>query len=72
MMTFASEGGPAVSPEEQSILSALRSSGGDLSVSDLIVKTALPAARLTSFLLPLEMNGMVKKLAGNRYHLLIK
>ena len=72
MMTFASEEGPAFSPEEQAILSALHSAGGDLSFSDLIVQTALPAARLTSFLLPLEMNGRIKKLAGNRYHLIIK
>ena len=60
----------AFSSEEQSIISALRSAGGDLSLSDLIVTTALPAARLASLLLPLEIRGIVKKLAGNRYHLI--
>ena len=58
------------SSEEQSIISALRSAGGDLSLSDLIVTTALPAAHLASLLLPLEIRGIVKKLAGNRYHLI--
>lgn len=60
----------AATPEEQSIVAALRSEGGDLSLSDLIAKTGLPVARLTSFLLPLEMKGIIRKLAGNKYHLI--
>ena len=70
VMTFEAQEDTAVSPEEGAILAALRSAGGDLSFSELIIQTSLPAARLTSFLLPLEMNGKVKKLAGNRYHLI--
>lgn len=61
---------PVATPEEQSIVSALQACGGDLSLSDLIAKTGLPVARLTSFLLPLEMKGIIRKLAGNKYHLI--
>lgn len=71
LLSFEAESSkPAASPEEQAILSALRTAGGDLSLSDLIIKTSLPVARLTSFLLPLEMQGVIKKLAGNKYHLI--
>lgn len=59
----------SASPEEQSIVAALRAAGGDLSFSDLIVSSGLPVARLTSLLLLMELQGKVKKLAGNRYHL---
>ena len=67
----ASAASPLVAaPEEQSIVAALQANGGDLSLSDLIAKTGLPVARLTSFLLPLEMKGIIRKLAGNKYHLI--
>ena len=67
----ASAASPLVAaPEEQAIVSALQANGGDLSLSDLIVKTGLPVAQLTSFLLPLEMKGIIRKLAGNKYHLI--
>ncbi len=67
----ASAASPLVAvPEEQAIVSALQACGGDLSLSDLIAKTGLPVARLTSFLLPLEMKGIIRKLAGNKYHLI--
>ena len=67
----ASAASPLVAvPEEQTIVSALKACGGDLSLSDLIAKTGLPVARLTSFLLPLEMKGIIRKLAGNKYHLI--
>lgn len=59
------EGGPS-----DAILSALRRAGGELSLSDLIIATSLPVASLTASLLPLEMQGVVKKLAGNKYHLI--
>ena len=55
--------------EEASILAALHEAGDQLSFSDLIAKTGFPASRLTSLLLPLEMKGIIKKLSGNRYHL---
>lgn len=56
------------SPEEQSIITALSSAEGDLSFSELIIKTALPVAQLTSLLMSLEIKNTIKKLAGNRYH----
>lgn len=54
--------------EESTILTTLKESDKDLSLSDLIVKTTLPMNRLTPFLLTLEMKGRIKKTAGNRYH----
>lgn len=68
----AANGGvaPAESPEEQPVINAFSNSEGDLMFSELIVKTALPAASLTPLLLSLEMQGRIKKLAGNRYHLI--
>ena len=52
------------------IVAALHSSGGECSLSDLIAKTAMPVAQLTSMLLTMEMQGIIKKLAGNKYHLI--
>lgn len=62
--------GSAFSPEEQSIITALCSAEGDLTFSDLIIKTSLPAAKLTSLLMSLEIKNAIKKLAGNRYHVI--
>lgn len=59
---------PNLSAEEQKVLQALHDSGGDSSLSDLIVHTAMPVAALTPLLLTMEMRGLIKKLAGNRYH----
>lgn len=61
---------PNLPADQARLLDILRTEGGDLTFSDLIAKSALPAANLTSLLLPLEMKGLVKKLSGNRYHLI--
>ena len=59
----------AMHSNESTILTALRSGGGELSLSDLIAKTAMPMSQLAPLLLTLEMQGTIKKLAGNKYHL---
>ena len=59
----------ALSPEERAIVAALQEGGGELSVADLMAKVGQPVARLTPILFGMEMDGRVKKLAGNRYHL---
>ncbi|MBQ7495557.1 MAG: DNA-processing protein DprA [Bacteroidaceae bacterium] len=63
------EGQGGGSSESAIIIAALQSAGGDCSLSDLIAKTAMPVAKLTPLLLTMEMQGIIKKLAGNKYHL---
>lgn len=66
----ADTAGPSLPPEENSVVIALRSAGGDLPLTELIIKTSLSVAQLMPLLLSLEMKGLIKKLAGNRYHLI--
>lgn len=68
-VTLAAQQNPALNAPESAVIMALRSCGGELSLSDLIAKTAMPVAQLTPLLLTMEMQGTIKKLAGNKYHL---
>lgn len=71
MMTFADDNtaDTSLSAEEQMVLNALRTSGGETTLADLIAKCGMSVASLTPTLLTLEMKGRIRKLAGNKYHL---
>ena len=60
---------PMLTPDEQVIADALRKFG-DQHPDQLSVVTAMPVAIVKSTLFMLEMNGVVKPLAGGYYHLL--
>ena len=60
---------PQLSNEELLVAATLKDCQ-DATFSDLVIATALPSASLTSTLMTLEMKGIIKKMAGNRYHLL--
>ncbi|MBO4905700.1 MAG: DNA-processing protein DprA [Bacteroidaceae bacterium] len=56
---------------EETLVAATLKNCQDATFSDLVMSTALPSAKLTSVLMMLEMKGVIKKMAGNRYHLLL-
>ena len=60
---------PELDPDEQKVLSTLQASDADLSLPELLTATALPIFKLSSLLVGLEMKGVLKSLAGQRYHL---
>lgn len=60
---------PDLSPEEQTIVNTLATTN-DLQINILTVKTSIPVSRLTALLFNLEMQGIVKSLAGGVFHLL--
>ena len=55
---------PALPPEEQAIVSALRS--GERLVDDVIAEVNLPANKVSAAITMLAIKGVVKKLPGNR------
>ncbi len=61
---------PDLSPGEQRIVGILRQTN-DLPLSTLTVKTGIPIGQLTALLFKLEMDGVVRPLAGGMYHLLL-
>ena len=61
---------PDLTPEEQQVVSLLKESN-DLQLNIITVKTGIPIGRLTALLFQLEMEGVVKPLAGGMYHLLL-
>lgn len=60
---------PELTADEQAIVSALQAAASDLDLSELVSRTSLPVSQIMSSLFTMEMNGIVKKLAGNTYHL---
>lgn len=60
---------PNITPAEQSIIDAL-AEGGDLSVSTLAALTGMTVTQLSSAAFSLEMQGIVRPLAGGSYHLI--
>ena len=60
---------PSLSPDEQSIITAMQATETDLSLSDLSAATGIPAFKLVPMMVALEMKDLVKTLAGQRYHL---
>ena len=58
-----------LNPDEQCIVDALHANG-DLTPDQLTGATKLPVATINASLFMLEMNGVVKQLAGSVYHLL--
>ena len=55
---------------DELLVAATLSQHQDAIFSDLILASGLPSAKLTAVLMQLEMKGVVKKLAGNRYHII--
>lgn len=60
---------PQLSPEEQRVVDVL-DSVGDLQLNMLAVKTDISIGQLTALLFQLEMNGVIRPLAGGAYHLI--
>lgn len=58
-----------LSAEEQKVIDTLKEHG-DTAINDLTQLTALPVASLQQMLFILEMQGMVKSLPGNVYHVI--
>ena len=61
---------PMLSPEEQQAVDALSRADGDMSASALAYALNLPQPRLTPMMIELEMKGVVRLMAGNKYHLI--
>ena len=61
---------PELSPKEQKIVNLLQQTN-DLQLNIISVKCDIPISQLTALLFQLEMNGIVKPLAGGMYHLLM-
>ena len=57
---------PAVSPEEESILRILKENG-ELSIDELAVALQMSVSRTSTFLLNLELSGLVHSLPGKVY-----
>lgn len=58
-----------LSPEEEKVVDILRNEG-DLQLDALVLATSMPVNKLTTILFNLEMNGVVRILAGNVYQLI--
>lgn len=58
-----------LSPDEEKVVEALRSHG-DLQLNALVLATSMPVNKLSPIMFNLEMNGVVRVLAGNVYQLL--
>ena len=61
---------PNLTPDEQLVADTLLKQDADLSLSELANLLAMPQFKLTPILLALEMKGIVKLKAGQRYHLI--
>lgn len=62
---------PELTPTETIIANALQEHG-DMHINQLAIVTNLPISTLSTTLLMMEMNGIVRSLAGAMYHLIIK
>ena len=60
---------PTLSPDEQCVVDALTATN-DLTINQLSVRANLPMPALSSLLFQLEMQGIVKSMAGGSYHLI--
>lgn len=60
---------PLLSDDEQRLASLLRREG-DLQVNTLVGLSGLPYSKVSALLFRLELKGLVRSLAGGRYHLL--
>ncbi len=58
---------PNLSPEEQRLLGCLRNNSDGLQINQLVIELNEPVNRLMSILFELEMNGLVKAVAGGTY-----
>ena len=56
---------PGISPEEQAILEVLSSE--EASIDSIVIKTGLPAPKVSSTLLALEMKRLARQLPGQRF-----
>lgn len=56
--------------EEESLITRLLASHGDLHINALTVESHIPIHRLSPLLFEMEMKGIIKAQAGNMYHLL--
>ena len=56
--------------EEESRIAQLLGQHGDLPINALTMETGIPVSRLSALLFEMEMKGIVKAQAGNKYHLL--
>ena len=61
---------PELNADEQTVVAAMQASESDLSLSELSTATGIPAFKLVSLMVGLEMKDVVKTLAGQRYHLI--
>jgi DNA processing protein len=61
---------PNLTAEEQAIVNLLQQNN-DLQLNIISVKANIPVGRLNALLFQLELNGVVKPLAGGSYHLLM-
>lgn len=61
---------PTFSAEEQKVVDALRKEN-DQQINLLAANSALPIQRLTTILFKLEMNGVVRQMAGGTTHLIL-
>lgn len=55
---------------DESLVTRLLAAQGDLSINALAMQADLPVHQLSALLFEMEMKGIVKALAGNKYHLL--
>lgn len=60
---------PTLSSDQQRIVEALRNN--DLQLNALAMTTGIPIGKMSAVLFEMEMQGMVKALAGGTYHLTI-
>lgn len=60
---------PNLSEDEQRVVDVLRQNN-DLLLNQLSIKSGLPVSKVASLMIPLEMKGVVKALAGGSYHLI--
>lgn len=61
---------PELSSEEEKIVALMKAGGEDISLAYLLQETQLEMATLMPLMMTLEMKGIVKTLAGMKYHLL--
>lgn len=60
---------PELSPEEEQVVSHLKKHPDGIQVNTLVVETNIAINRMTSLLFNLEMQGVVRALAGGVYKL---
>ena len=58
--------------EEETLVTRLLAGNDGKQINQLVVESDMPVARVSAILFELEMKGVVRLMAGGRYHLILR